>query len=87
MKNSDKSVVADFGEEWSRFQQDQLTTYDFSSQYESYFHIFPWKQLSQNPVGADIGCGSGRWAQEVAKRVNFLHLVDAFGLLFFYVHF
>ena len=27
-------------------------------------------------TGVDIGCGSGRWAVEVAERVHLLHLVD-----------
>ena len=76
MKNTDTTVVTDFGEEWSRFEQDLLTEYDFKSQFDSYFNIFPWEKLTKEPVGADIGCGSGRWAKEVAKRVSHLHLVD-----------
>ena len=76
MKNADLNVVNDFGEEWSRFEQNRLTPEDFKSQFESYFHIFPWSNLEADAIGADIGCGSGRWAEEVCKRVGILHLID-----------
>ena len=76
MKNADLNVVNDFGEEWSRFEQNMLTPKDFKNQFESYFHIFPWSDLGPKAVGADVGCGSGRWAEEVCKRVGSLYLVD-----------
>ncbi|MBI4293876.1 MAG: class I SAM-dependent methyltransferase [Betaproteobacteria bacterium] len=45
--------------------------------FNDYFHMFPWTEVSSKAVGADIGCGSGRWAALVAPRVGYLHLVDA----------
>ena len=33
--------------------------------------------LSVDSVGADLGCGSGRWALSVAPRVGTLHCIDA----------
>ncbi|MGA8691845.1 MAG: class I SAM-dependent methyltransferase, partial [Methyloceanibacter sp.] len=46
--------------------------------FDRYFSIFPWDLLpKQGATGADIGCGSGRWAALVAPRVAKLHLVDA----------
>jgi SAM-dependent methyltransferase len=47
--------------------------------FESYFHIFPWTTLPSTASGADIGCGSGRWAALVAPRVGHLHLLDPSG--------
>lgn len=76
MKNQDDSVVNDFGEEWDRFKQDKLTINDHISQFNSYFHIFPWEKISADSIGADVGCGSGRWASLVAPKVGHLHLVD-----------
>lgn len=75
-RNIDDQVVKDFGSEWSRFDQSKLSENDQLEMFESYFSIFPWHELSSNSVGADIGCGSGRWANMVAPKVGKLHLVD-----------
>ena len=75
-KNIDQTVVDEFGLEWSRFDQSHLTADDLQSMFDSYFHIFPWDSLPENAEGADIGCGSGRWANVVAQKVAHLHLVD-----------
>ena len=75
-KNMDANVVKDFGSEWSRFDQSGLSTTDHTEMFNDYFHIFPWAALPSKAVGADIGCGSGRWAALVAPRVGHLHLVD-----------
>lgn len=76
MKNLDKETVDGFGDEWSRFDQSSLTQNDRVNIFNDYFDIFPWNQLPSNAVGADIGCGSGRWALLVAPRVGELHCVD-----------
>lgn len=78
-KNLDANVVKDFGSEWSRFDQSGLSATDHAEMFDDYFHIFPWAELPSNAVGADIGCGSGRWAALVAPRVGHLHLVDPSG--------
>lgn len=75
--NADEKVVEDFGAEWSRFSQAELTTEDRRAMFDSYFGIFDWDKLPANAVGADIGCGSGRWAVLTALRVGRLHCVDA----------
>lgn len=77
--NLDVDVVRDFGSEWSRFDQSSLSAADQAEMFEGYFHIFPWESLPSGSVGADIGCGSGRWASLVAPRVGHLHLVDPSG--------
>ena len=68
MKNQIDNVVNEFGEEWARFRQNKLTKFDHSSQFDSYFNIFPWNKINKSSVGADIGCGSGRWASMVVKK-------------------
>lgn len=75
--NRDERVVQGFGEEWSRFPQEALDETERSAIFEDYFRIFPWAELSTSAVGADVGCGSGRWADVVASRVGSLVCVDA----------
>ena len=77
--NIDVNVVRDFGSEWSRFDQSSLSAADQAEMFKGYFQIFPWDILPPGSIGADIGCGSGRWASLVAPRVGHLHLVDPSG--------
>ncbi len=76
-RNRVEQVVQGFGEEWSRFTQDALSASERRAIFEDYFAIFPWAKLQPQAVGADIGCGSGRWAAEVAPRVGRLVCIDA----------
>jgi len=75
-ENIDKQVVAGFGDEWSRFDQSELSKDELEQMFDNYFNIFPWEKLSAEAVGFDLGCGSGRWAKMVAPRVGTLHLID-----------
>lgn len=75
--NVDEKTVLGFGDEWSRFTQEQLDLNIREQIFEDYFSIFDWTSLPSNSIGADIGCGSGRWAQVVAPRVGHLLLIDA----------
>jgi ubiquinone/menaquinone biosynthesis C-methylase UbiE len=75
--NIDRAVVDGFGDEWSRFDQLALAADEHQSLFDTYFAIFPWASLPESAVGADLGCGSGRWARLVAPRVGRLHCVDA----------
>ena len=77
MPNVDKKTVAGFGQEWKRFDQSDVHPDEARSLFERYFRIFPWRALPSNPVGFDLGCGSGRWAVFVAPKVAFLHCIDA----------
>jgi ubiquinone/menaquinone biosynthesis C-methylase UbiE len=77
IKNLDSSTVAGFGDEWSRFQQERLNLEERQNAFDDYFKVFPWSNLPQNAIGADVGCGSGRWAILMSPRVAHLHLVDA----------
>ena len=74
-KNIDNKVVRDFGKEWQVFNHKDIDQSLLDSAFESYFHIFPFDDLS-NAIGFDMGCGSGRWAKFVAPRVKFLNCID-----------
>ena len=75
-KNIDKATVDGFGDEWERFDQSNLPAKERQKLFDAYFSVFPWKAISSNAVGFDLGCGSGRWAQMVAPRVGRLHCID-----------
>lgn len=75
--NTDPKVVAGFGREWSTYDQSGLSAAELEKRFDQYFRLFPWDELPPEPVGFDLGCGSGRWARFVAPRVKTLHCVDA----------
>lgn len=75
--NLDPRTVEGFGDEWTRFDQSELTIEERARIFQEYFAIFPWGDLPENAIGFDLGCGSGRWAQLVAPRVGRLHCIDA----------
>lgn len=78
LKNLDAKTVKSFGQEWSTYDQSRLPEDERTAQrFEEYFAIFPWDTLPEQAVGADVGCGSGRWALRVAPRVGTLHCIDA----------
>ena len=74
--NIDPATVEGFGEEWAAFDQEALPSEDLRDQFDDYFHIFPFDRLPTDAEGFDLGCGSGRWASEVAPRVGRLHCID-----------
>ena len=76
MKNIDKQVVDDFGEEWSKFTQSSISEEDLKSSWDQYFSIFPFDELGSSAEGFDMGCGSGRWAKFVAEKVHSLNCID-----------
>ena len=75
-KNLDNKTVNSFSDEWTRFDQTELSDVEANKIFEEYFSIFPWDKLPQAAVGFDMGCGSGRWARLVAPRVGHLYLID-----------
>lgn len=76
MRNIDPATVTGFGKEWAAFDQSALPKDDLHDQFEDYFSIFPFEKLAPDAEGFDLGCGSGRWAREVAPRVGALHCID-----------
>lgn len=77
MRNVDEKTVEGFGAEWTAFDQSLAPQGELDAVFEQYFRLFPWHSLPARAVGADLGCGSGRWAVRVAPRVGELHCVDA----------
>lgn len=76
--NLDRATVSGFGDEWAQFTQAELSGQERDRIFAGYFSVFPWDRLPPGGgIGADIGCGSGRWAAVVAPRVGHLHVVDA----------
>lgn len=69
--------MAGFGEEWSHYDQTGAGDAELREAWDRYFAVFPWDRLPDDPVGFDLGCGSGRWARLVAPRVATLHCIDA----------
>lgn len=76
MKNFDARTVASFGDEWKRFDHQHMSAAQLEKVFDDYFHLFPWGELPPEPVGFDMGCGSGRWASFVVPRVGKLYCVD-----------
>src|ERR1700692_1238741 len=75
-RNVDPLVTEGFGDEWARFDQSKLSPSEKARIFDEYFSIFPWNSLPDYAIGADIGCGSGRWATVGAPRVAGLYCVD-----------
>lgn len=74
--NVDWNVVNDFGTEWEEFTFDSYDLDTLRSTWDQYFKIFPWKDISTDSEGFDMGCGSGRWSQFVVSRVGKLNCID-----------
>jgi SAM-dependent methyltransferase len=78
--NSHAGTVSSFGREWSTYDQAPIAGLESTSaRFLEYFSIFPWDALPRHSEGADVGCGSGRWALQVAPKVGTLHCIDASG--------
>jgi SAM-dependent methyltransferase len=75
-RNSASDVVHDFGLEWQAFDQAGVPAEELRRMFDAYFKVFPWERISQQSVGFDCGCGSGRWARLMAPRVGELHCID-----------
>ena len=75
-QNVVERVIEGFGDEWRRFDQSGLSEAEATRLFQSYFSTFPWERLPRNAEGFDLGCGSGRWARQVAPRVGTLHCID-----------
>jgi len=75
-KNIDEATVVGFGEEWSSYTQEQLDPSEHRLLFEQYFSVFPFSELPPEAEGFDLGCGTGRWAALMARRVARLHCID-----------
>jgi ubiquinone/menaquinone biosynthesis C-methylase UbiE len=75
-QNKDNNSIKSFGNEWSRFDQSNLTDIEVEKIFNEYFLIFPWEKINNFSIGFDMGCGTGRWARLIAKKVGHLHCID-----------
>lgn len=76
MKNIDIKTIESFGDEWLKYDQSGMEENESGTLFKRYFLIFPWNKLPKNAKGFDMGCGSGRWAKFVARKVGHLHCID-----------
>jgi len=76
MNNIDKKVVEDFGVEWNKYSQSEISDNDLKKSWSQYFEIFPFDELDTNSEGFDMGCGSGRWSRFVSEKVGSLNCID-----------
>jgi ubiquinone/menaquinone biosynthesis C-methylase UbiE len=74
--NVDPRVVEDFGREWETFNHKKLDVQGLQNAFDQYFNIFPFDKINSNSVGFDMGCGTGRWAQVIAPKVQKLNCID-----------
>lgn len=73
-ENIDLKVVKSFGEEWNRFHTFSKKTIDKIC--KEYFDIIDDAMVNKDTYMIDIGCGSGRWSEYFADKVNFIEAVD-----------
>lgn len=76
LKNTDQNTIKSFGDEWTKYDQSKLSYEDSLRYFKEYFDIFPWKKISKDSVGFDMGCGSGRWAKHIAPKVKILNCIE-----------
>ncbi|MDA8607114.1 class I SAM-dependent methyltransferase [Gammaproteobacteria bacterium] len=74
--NIDNEVVEDFGKEWNSFTQTDLSKDDLDQGIQSYFRIFPYDKINSESIGADFGCGSGRWVPALAPHAKKIYCID-----------
>ena len=80
--NYDQQTIDSFGQEWQKFDQNKLSDSEVNKLFDKYFSIFPWNKITDSSVGFDMGCGSGRWAKYLAKKVKFIEAVDPSSAVF-----
>ncbi len=71
-----KETIKNFGDEWKKFSQSNLTNDEIEQLYQRYFSIFPIDKLSNKSIGFDLGCGSGRFSKYLSEKVKNLHCIE-----------
>lgn len=74
--NLDQKTVKGFGNEWTVFDQSEVSKVELQNFFEKYFSLVDWSLITNESKAMDVGCGSGRWAELIGHRVGALHLVD-----------
>ena len=78
MNNSNRDLVNHYGRQWADFNGNKRPIEETLKEFYGYFSIFPWEELPENAEGFDVGCGNGRWAEQVLKnkKVGLLNLIE-----------
>jgi SAM-dependent methyltransferase len=76
MGNIDQRTVSSFGNEWTDFDQSQMSDIEAQKVFNEYFSIFNFDLLTEDSEGFDMGCGSGRWARFILPKVKHLHCIE-----------
>lgn len=63
MNSRESKTIQSFGDEWLRFDQYHLSPKEIKIIYNSYFHILPHGCMGPESIVADVGAGSGRFAE------------------------
>ncbi len=71
-----KSTISDFGDEWNKFNNENISDFELKKIFNNYFNIFPKKFLNKTKIGIDLGSGSGRWANFILPNVKKLYLLE-----------
>lgn len=73
--NVDPRTVEGFGQEWSRFTQEELSNGERIELFHKFFPLIDWTHKFDKVL--DFGCGSGRWDIVLAPFVGELIAADA----------
>lgn len=73
--NLDQATVAGFSDIWSSRREPGRGPAVDPEDFAAFFGLLPLAELAA-AEGFDMGCGSGRWACELAPRVGRLHCID-----------
>lgn len=71
--NIDWKTVDSFGEEWEKFST--FSEEEIKEIGNDYFDIVP-KNVFENAVVLDVGCGSGRWSKFLTEKVQWIEAID-----------
>lgn len=74
--NKDNRLIDDFGNEWNKFNQENISIKENKKIFKNYFELFPFDTLSEDSIGIDIGSGSGRWSYFLANKFKKIYLLE-----------
>lgn len=72
----EKKVINDFGKEWNTYNQTDLNKIEQKIIFDKYFSIFPKYIFNNNSIGADFGCGTGRWTEVLQNKIKLIYCVE-----------
>lgn len=75
MSNIDEATATAFDDKWGASYSGTNNPERARQIFEAYFSMFPFEEL-RHAEGFELGCGIGRHASVVAKRVGKLHCID-----------